>query len=326
MPRLRRALTALVPALLVPALVACGATKTGYGDKTVAGFDGVSVTGAFGKAPKLDWKSDIAYPTSTKVRTLIKGTGPAVKSGKSVYVNFYVGNASTIDANKSWSYSSLSDSPHGMQMDASLGPVYKALLDGAHIGDRREAIATAADVVGTDGNPAFGIGNHDTLVIVLDVLKPGPDETPHDVAKSQLPKLEVGKNGKPTGFDFSGIKKPSPNGKLLRSVIKKGTGKKVTADMTLTVNYLGMTYKGTKPFDESYTKKPAQLALTGVVKGWSDGLTGLTVGSRVLLQIPPALGYADQAQASIPANSTLYFVIDIIKATTAPASTGTTGQ
>lgn len=327
-PRLRRALAVLVPALLVPTLVACGGTKSGYGDKTVSGFSGVSISGEVGKEPKLDWKADIAYPKSTQVKTLVKGSGAAVEAGTSVYANFYVGNASTTP--DKWNYTSLTDAPTGMEMDASMGPAYKKLLEGAHIGDRREAIARASDVVGAQGNPTYDIGNHDTLVLVVDILKAGPDKTPHDVPQAQLPKLKLGKDKKPTGFDFSGVKKPSADGKLLRSVVKEGTGTTVTTDMTLTVNYLGMVYDGKKPFDESYTKKPAQFALTGVVEGWTYGLNGLKVGSRVLLEIPPALGYADKAQSGIPANSTLFFVVDIIKAEATPASdgasTGTTGQ
>jgi len=322
--RLRRALAALVPVLLIPALVACGGTKAGYGDKTVSGFGGVSISGDFGKEPKLDWKADIAYPSSTKVKTLIKGSGPAVQSGKSVYANFYVGNATTTQS--TWNYTSLTESPSGMEMDASMGDAYKALLNGAHIGDRRMAIARAVDVVGADGNPTYDIGNHDTLVLVADILKAGPDATPHDVPQSQLPKLKFDKSNKPVGFDFAGIKKPATNGKLLRAVIKQGKGTTVTSDMTLTVNYLGMTYRGKKPFDESYSKKPAQLALDSVVKGWAGGLTGLKVGSRVLLQIPPSLGYGDKAQSGIPANSTLFFVVDIVKAEATPASSGATGQ
>lgn len=319
MLRLRRAFVTLVPVLLVPALVACGGTKEGYGDKTVSGFDGVSVTGDVGKEPKLDWKAPIAYPKTTEVKTLVKGSGPAVAAGKSVYADLYVGDATTTP--KTWSYTSTSESPSGMQMDASMGPAYKALLDGAHIGDRRIAIAKSPDVVGDEGNPTYGIGNHDTLVLVVDIRKAGPDEKPHDVSRGTLPKLKLDKSGDPTGFDFSGVKKPKTNGKLLRSVIKKGKGATVTSDMKVTVNYLGMTYKGKEPFDESFSKKPATLSLSGVVKGWANGLSGVKVGSRVLLQIPPALGYGEKAQPGqggkpgIPANSTLYFVVDILKAT-----------
>ena len=55
--------------------------------------------------------------------------------------------------------------------------------------------------------------------------------------------------------------------------------------------------------------------LGDVVKGWTYGLTGVKVGSRVMLQIPPLLGYGAQEQANIPANSTLYFVVDVLSAT-----------
>ena len=59
---------------------------------------------------------------------------------------------------------------------------------------------------------------------------------------------------------------------------------------------------------------PAEFALTEVVQGWTYGLDGLNVGSRVVLQIPPDLGYGAQEQPGIPANSTLYFVVDIVSA------------
>ncbi|MEP9383464.1 FKBP-type peptidyl-prolyl cis-trans isomerase [Nocardioides cheoyonin] len=313
MPRLRRLATALVPALLIPALVACGSTKTGYGDPTVSGFDGVTVGGKVGQKPTLTWKSKIAYPSSVDVKTLVSGDGGAVgKDG--AYGNLYIGDATT--AAKSWVYTS---SGAQMAITSSMGPVFQKLLDGAHVGDRRAALARSSDVFGSDGRPDLGVGNHDTVVVVVDLIKAVPDTTPHDVSPSQLPKLEL-KNGKPSGFDFSGVKKPSANGKLLRAVIKKGTGKTVTSDMTVTANYLGMTYGAKAPFDESYSSKPASFGLSDVVLGWKGGLTGVKVGSRVLLQIPPSLGYGSKAnpgqggKPGIPANSTLYFVIDIVSA------------
>jgi len=84
--------------------------------------------------------------------------------------------------------------------------------------------------------------------------------------------------------------------------------------MTVTANYLGQVYDGDKPFDESYSQKPVPFALSQVVQGWTYGLSGLKVGTRVLLQIPPDLGYGGQEQENIPANSTLYFIVDIISA------------
>ena len=85
-------------------------------------------------------------------------------------------------------------------------------------------------------------------------------------------------------------------------------------DSTVKVNYLGSVYDAKQPFDESYSQKPIEFSLGSVVKGWTYGLSGLKVGSRVILQIPPDLGYGAQEQSGIPANSTLYFVVDIISA------------
>ena len=66
------------------------------------------------------------------------------------------------------------------------------------------------------------------------------------------------------------------------------------------VNYLGQTRTQKKPFDESYTKSPFTAVAGGpdatVVKGWSQALVGLPVGSRVLVEIPPSLGYGKKAQ------------------------------
>jgi peptidylprolyl isomerase len=99
-----------------------------------------------------------------------------------------------------------------------------------------------------------------------------------------------------------------------RHVVKEGDGETVTSDMTVEADYLGMVYKGKKPFDESFSAEPAEFALNQVVPGWTYGLSGVKVGSRVLLAIPPRLGYGEQEQEDIPANSTLYFVVDIVSA------------
>lgn len=324
MLRLRRAATALVPVLLIPALVACGGTKTGYGNKTVSGFDGVSVSGAFGKKPALSWKAEIDYPSSTQVKTLVDGKGDEVtKNGKGVMADVYIGDGTTMA--KQWSYGS--QQPEAL--DAKTSPIFAKLLDGAHVGDRRAAIAKSSDVFGDQGAPQYGIGNHDSLVVVMDVRA---DVTPKDVPASEMPKLEQ-KGGKPSGFDFAGVAKPAPDGRLQRTVLKKGTGTAVTSDMTVTANYLGMTYGADKVFDESYSKQAVPFPLTNVVPGWTYGLEGLKVGSRVLLQVPPLLGYGTSAKpangkghAAIPANSTLYFVIDIVSAKKTPASQSPTGQ
>jgi peptidylprolyl isomerase len=144
-------------------------------------------------------------------------------------------------------------------------------------------------------------------------MEPVAEPKAEDVPQARRPS-PVLQDGDPVSLDFTGVPEPQADDGLLRHVIKVGKGIPVTKDMTVKVNYLGMVYQGEKPFDESYSKEPASFALTSVVPGWTYGLTGMTVGSRVELAIPPDLGYGAQEKTDIPANSTLYFVINIISA------------
>ena len=101
-----------------------------------------------------------------------------------------------------------------------------------------------------------------------------------------------------------------------------GKGAAATTKDTVTVQYIGALYKSGKIFDESWKRgAPVSFPLTGVVKGFSQGIAGVTgkipamkVGGRRVIIIPSALGYGKTAQTGIPANSTLVFVIDLTKA------------
>lgn len=313
----RRIAALLTAAVLIPALAACGSssTKTGLGGKSAAGFSAVNVSGGVGSAPKVTWKSAMTA-SSTATKTLVKGTGATVADGSSVYGYVWLGNGFS----KSKAYSDYDQgSAEELTLDSkSLNKVFTKMLIGAKIGSRIATVTKASNVF-QGGNAQLGIGNSDPLLIIVDLVAPGVDK-PTDVTPDKLPKLKL-KNGKPSGFDFSGLSKPEQYGDLLRTTLTQGKGPVVTADETVTVNYLGEVYQGTKPFDESYSKKPATFPLNQVVKGWTLGLTGVKVGSRVLLQIPPVLGYGGKAQTNIPANSTLYFVVDVKSATKASPST-----
>jgi peptidylprolyl isomerase len=117
-----------------------------------------------------------------------------------------------------------------------------------------------------------------------------------------------------TAPQFSPPSGPPPKKLVVKDLIK-GTGPAVTnTNQTLTVQYVGKVYKTGKVFDASWSHpggQPTQLPLSGVIPGWQQGLIGMKVGGRRELIIPPSLGYKNQAQAKIPANSTLVFVIDL---------------
>lgn len=101
---------------------------------------------------------------------------------------------------------------------------------------------------------------------------------------------------------------------LVAQPLIKGSGDTVQDGQSVTVNYTGWLTDGTQ-FDSSWDNgSPATFSLNQVVTGFKNGLVGQTVGSQVLLIVPPDQGYGSQAVSSIPANSTLIFVVDILAA------------
>jgi peptidylprolyl isomerase len=95
----------------------------------------------------------------------------------------------------------------------------------------------------------------------------------------------------------------------------KGTGPAVQAGQNITVNYVGVGYKDGKEFDSSWSRnEPATFPIGNgsVIEGWDKGLVGVTVGSRVQLDIPAAQAYGENP-ANGPAGP-LRFVVDIISA------------
>ncbi len=108
----------------------------------------------------------------------------------------------------------------------------------------------------------------------------------------------------------------APTSLVVQPLIQ-GTGAKVASGQTVVVNYSVWLWDGTK-FDSSWDRGatfPVQnIGQAQVIDGWNQGLVGQTVGSQVLLVVPPSLGYGATAQGSIPANSTLVFVVDILAA------------
>ena len=101
---------------------------------------------------------------------------------------------------------------------------------------------------------------------------------------------------------------------LITSDLEPGSGRPTQAGDCLVVKYYGTLSDGTV-FDENFSKPTAlQFALgeSQVIPGWDEGLLGMRAGGTRRLVIPPDLGYGNQAQGPIPANSTLVFVVKLI--------------
>jgi peptidylprolyl isomerase len=134
-----------------------------------------------------------------------------------------------------------------------------------------------------------------------------------DSSSGRLPEVTGEFGSKPAIAEPSG----DPSATLVDEVLTEGTGPTVAKGDILVVHYLGETWANAKVFDNSYDRKqPAAfpIGIGRVVPGWDKGLVGKTVGSRVVLVLPPAEGYGEQGNpsAGITKDDTLLFVVDIV--------------
>lgn len=130
------------------------------------------------------------------------------------------------------------------------------------------------------------------------------------------------------------VHRPHPGARVDQLIIRDvrvGDGETLEAGDTAIADYHGTIYQSGRFFDGSWEREAAEFRIDSgvVVDGWWQGLPGMRVGGRRTLVIPPALAYRDQATPTIPANSTLYFTVDLLgvrKATAAGAVDPATGQ
>ena len=112
-----------------------------------------------------------------------------------------------------------------------------------------------------------------------------------------------------------------PSG-LQYKILVAGTGPKPTADDRVVCNYRGMLLDNTE-FDSSYKRgQPVTFPVTGVIKGWTEALQLMPVGSKWQLFIPADLAYGERGQATIEPNATLVFEVELLSIVPkAPAAT-----
>jgi peptidylprolyl isomerase len=269
-------------------------------------FDKVTVTGGFGKEPKVKVESPWAID-KTRTKVLEPGDGPVVGEGQSVEVNYYGVNGRT---GKKFDDSFSRGQPVAFSL-AQVVPGFSKGLTGQRQGSRVLIAMPGKD--GYDpmgGNPQAGIEVGDTLIFVVDLVGgqlAGPkgstvqpkEGLPAVTDKGGTPEITIPESAPPTALQVQPL--------------IKGKGKKVGANDAITFNYLWVRWSDGKVLEESYSGEPANASLSGLLPGMVKGLEGQTVGSRVLLVIPPNDGYPDgNATPSIKPGETLVMVVDLL--------------
>ena len=140
-----------------------------------------------------------------------------------------------------------------------------------------------------------------------------------EVRSKQQEKMKVaGEMNKKEGVEFLAANKTKEGVVILPSglqykILTAGTGPKPTASDTVVCNYRGTLISGAE-FDSSYKRgQPASFPVNGVIKGWTEALQLMPVGSKWQLFVPAELGYGDRgAGADIGPGATLIFEVELL--------------
>jgi peptidylprolyl isomerase len=105
---------------------------------------------------------------------------------------------------------------------------------------------------------------------------------------------------------------PEPTELVIKD-IEVGTGAEATPGATVDVHYLGVDFESGEEFDSSWGRgQSITFPLSGLIKGWQEGIPGMKVGGRRELICPPHLAYGPAGGGHRLSGRTLTFVIDLL--------------
>ena len=282
----------LLVAVLATALLLAGCAGSGSTPE-------VKVTGDAGQEPTLAYPVPLAIPDVSS-RVIWEGTGPKLVDGGPVLLDFRLEKARDASLVKE-TYSSVPE-PFTLTPETLSPDLYDA-LSGEAVGARILLLLPA-----TSDTSSFA------SVMVVDVLatRASGQAVP---PRAGLPAVTLGNNGEPT------IAKPkgAPPSEALVQALIKGDGEQVATGATVTVQYAGVRWADGSTYDSTWAQGgPKSFDLSaGILPGLAEGLVEQTVGSQVMLVIPPASGGAVGAE-----DDTLVLVVDILAASNPSSAKG----
>jgi hypothetical protein len=320
-----RGLVRSVPALIVStallaSLTACVPLGAAECEPAIPAGDSptfVRATGPVLSAPEVSFPTPLRTQNAQRA-VLVEGEGDRISEGQ--VVDFQVSLFSGVDGEliTQSNYDSTSNPLRrtaGTDMD-----ILAEVVQCAQVGSRVAATGTIADVFGAGTlDPSLGLADDDAVVIVVDI------EAAYLARATGAPQL--GANGVPavvTAPDGRpGITIPNQDApeELIAHVLTRGGGAEVATGDRVVMHYTGAIWQTERVFDSSWDRgAPATFPAVsfrddpnGIVPGLAEALAGQSVGSQLVVVIPPAFGYPEgEAPPSVPAGSTMVFVVDIL--------------
>lgn len=280
-------------------------------------LDGVSVSGAVETIPTVDVYTPFQV-TDTAYEDVVVGEGTeVVTDAQLVVIDVALFSGETGETLVTTPYDGDLSRAYTLDRWTQQFPAFEDALMCATEGSR-VAIALAPGDIDEASLESVGVAEGESAVAVVDVRKvylSKADGANQFNSSRGLPTVVRAPDGRPGIIIPDGA---APD-ELVIQTIKKGDGEVVTGDQPVRVHYTGLTWADREVFDTSWDTEPASMTLDAVVPGFAAALEGQTVGSQVMVVVPPEQGYGDQAQGAIPAGSTLVFVIDILGLDPVPA-------
>ncbi|WP_369853022.1 FKBP-type peptidyl-prolyl cis-trans isomerase [Brachybacterium paraconglomeratum] len=312
MIRRRMLLTTALAATAAIGLAACtddgsssdasdaGGASDGGGDA----LSGVTVSEDLGAEPTVEFTAPLEI-SEAKAQVVVPGDGVTIADGDTVI----------------W---------RDLYVDASSGEVLQSWWQGAPAGGVQVTVDTigqaAFDVLTTTtvgsrfvmaGWQQDSSGQARSLLQVADVdrvVSPLRAEGTAGSPSGTYPEVSLDGNGVPS---IAGPGEGEPPAKTVRELLIQGTGDTTRAGDFLTMQYSGWKWSDGSAFDSSWERGAPFSFVQGqgmVIQGWDENLLDLKVGSQVMLVIPPAEAYGEDAEAHELGGETLIFVVDVLDA------------
>ncbi|KAA9111102.1 FKBP-type peptidyl-prolyl cis-trans isomerase [Microbacterium rhizomatis] len=254
--------------------------------------ESVKVDGAFGTDSAATFSSPLTIDSIQRT-VVTEGSGTPIKAGDLVAYGLSAYSADTGEKLGAVGYNPGEVLPAQVSTTSPLGQVLGCATPGTRI------VATFP----ASENSAGEVYVFDLLSVVPNAAW-GADQPP----VAGMPTVTLDGTGAPT-ITLPGTAAPT---EVQLATLKKGDGPVVASGDQVLVQYTGVKWSDGSVFDSSWTKgAPVAFATTGVVAGFQQALEGATVGSQVLVVIPPAFGYGADATSELK-DETLVFVVDIL--------------
>ncbi|WP_148204519.1 FKBP-type peptidyl-prolyl cis-trans isomerase [Acidothermus cellulolyticus] len=286
----------------------------------VSGIPGISVDAGFETEPQIHVDSATPPPTRTEVVVVRRGPGVLLQQGDLAVVD---------DVGRTWRSSAMYENTYYLGQAPHVFPVGTTplalpglvhALEGIPVGSRVLVVVPPSQGFGVSASRPQGVSAADTAVVVFDIIggyrgDAGPQGSVVSHGGGQLPSVSW---SDVHSAPHVHIPEAAPPQQRRVVTLVKGNGPALQQGNLAIVQYLAETWSG-QLVGSSWDRPlpvPLPIGTGALLPGLDQGLVGVTVGSRVLIVVPPAEGLSASGapSAGVPRSETLVFVVDVLGA------------